>query len=247
MKYIRDLGGMKTIEGKTLKSGLLFRSSQLYEVSSKQEDYLKTLNIKRIIDLRNEQEAIDEPDIDLGKVHYINISLIDNNLNGLTHESRSKQVLLLRELPTAKETYIDFIKDEFCINRIKKTIREIVLNDEYPTIIHCVTGKDRAGIITFILLRILGVSYEDAMKDYLKQLKYYHNHARFVFMIAYIVSRDKPLAIKAYEWYVVRKDFIDAALEEIDKRFGSFDNFIKDYIGLSQNDIDSFKNRLLIG
>jgi len=246
MDYIRDLGGLKTVDNRTLKSGMLFRGSQTYKATSKQIKFLKSIKLNRIIDLRNKQETIDEPNIELNGVDYINLSLIDTNLNGITHEDRSKQLIMLRQMPTMLETYIDLVNNDYSINKIKEVIREVVLNNKFPTLIHCVTGKDRAGVIIYCLLKILDISEEDIINDYLKQKKYYINTARFLYTLAFIMTFDKNLSLKAYDWFTVRTEFITSFSNALDKRFGSFDLFISDFVKLSNEDIVNFKNNLLM-
>lgn len=247
MDYIRDLKGYKTIDGKTIKDNCLFRSSQIYKPNEKQLAYLNSINIKRIIDLRNEQEAIDEPDIKFENVKYMNISLIDNNLNGVVHvKNKKEQFKQARKLPTMIDTYEAMLSDDYSTNAIKKVIREIVLIDDYPTIIHCVTGKDRAGIITAIILKILGVDQETIVSDYIKQRKIYFKKATLYFVAIIVLSLDIKLAKKIFDYYAIKEDFINKAFETIDKRYGSFDSFIHYFIGLNDKDIEMFKARVLI-
>ena len=247
MDYIRDLKGYKTIDGKTIKDNCLFRSSQIYKPNEKQLAYLNSINIKRIIDLRNEQEAIDEPDIKFENVKYMNISLIDNNLNGVVHvKNKKEQFKQARKLPTMIDTYEAMLSDDYSTNAIKKVIREIVLIDDYPTIIHCVTGKDRAGIITAIILKILGVDQETIVSDYIKQRKIYFKKATLYFVAIIVLSLDIKLAKKIFDYYAIKEDYINKAFETIDKRYGSFDSFIHIFIGLNDKDIEMFKARVLI-
>lgn len=247
MDYIRDLKGYKTIDGKTIKDNCLFRSSQIYKPNEKQLAYLNSINIKRIIDLRNEQEAIDEPDIKFENVKYMNISLIDNNLNGVVHvKNKKEQFKQARKLPTMIDTYEAMLSDDYSTNAIKKVIREIVLIDDYPTIIHCVTGKDRAGIITAIILKILGVDQETIVSDYIKQRKIYFKKATLYFVAIIVLSLDIKLAKKIFDYYAIKEDYINKAFETIDKRYGSFDSFIHNFIGLNDKDIEMFKARVLI-
>ena len=246
MGYIRDLEGYKTKDNKTIKANCLLRSAQLYKLKEEQVKYLNDIKVKRIIDLRNEQEAIDEPDIKLDNVNYMNISLIDNNLNGVVHvKDKRKKLKMASALPLMIDTYESMLTDDYSTNAIRKVIREIVLNDEYPTIIHCVTGKDRAGIITAITLKILGVGDKTIIEDYLKQSKLYIKTAIIYYVLIMLYSLDIKLAKKIYDYYVIKKEYLEKAFETIDKRYGSFDSFIHEFIGLTDDDIENFKNRIL--
>ena len=248
MGYIRDLAEIKTKEGKYIKPYLLLRAAQLNKPSKEQLYYLDCLKIKRIIDLRNPQEAIDEPDVKLGDdVKYLNYSLVDNDLNGVTHvKQKRKQLQMLKQMETIQETYYKMVSEDYGLNNIREVIREVVLIDDYPTIIHCVTGKDRAGIICAILEYILGVSYEDIVEDYLKQRPIYISKARRLWFLVLIATLNLKQAKKAYDYYAVNKAYIELAFNTINEKFGSMDNFVYDFIGLTKEEIEVFKERVLV-
>lgn len=245
MGYIRDLSGIKNIEGKQLRKHFLLRSASLNNPTSEQLSYLIDIGLKRIIDLRNADEAKHDPDVIINGCQYYNFSLIDSDLNGITHQNRSKQLVMLKEMPTMKECYIGMFKDEFSLNNIKNAIREIVLNDCFPTIVHCATGKDRAGMIVMILLILLDVDYQVIVEDYLKQRPLYLRTARKYALLAFLGSFDIKLAKKAYDYFAIKKEFIDSAKETIETNFGSINNFIYSYIGLTQEEINNFKEKAM--
>lgn len=246
MGYIRDLAGIKNKDGKVIKKHFLLRSASLDNPTNNQLKFLKDIKLKRIIDLRNEAEAIHDPDVIIEGCKYYNFSLIDSDLNGVTHETKDKQLKMLRSLPSMEETYVDMLTAEYSLSNIKKAIREIVLNDEYPTIIHCATGKDRAGIIVAIILLLLDVDYETVVKDYMEQRKIYMKTAIKLGTICFIFTLNYRLGKKAYDYYAINRKFIDASFNAINTNFGSFDKFIHDYIGLTNEEINQFKEKALI-
>ena len=247
MGYIRDLQGIKNKDNKVLRKHFLLRSASLDKPTKNQIKYLNDIKLKRIIDLRNKEEAKNEPDIQIEGCNYFNFSLIDVDLNGITHQNRKKQLMMLNEVPSMEECYIGMFKDDFSLNNIKNAIREIVLNDSFPTVVHCATGKDRAGMIVMLLLFILDVDYETIVEDYLKQRDMYLSTASKYGILAFIGSKgNKQLAKKAYDFFAIKRDFIDVAVETINNKFGSVDKFIKDYIGLTDDDINKFKEKALL-
>lgn len=62
MSNVRDLGGMTGADGKKIKSGLLFRSDQLHSATKADQEKLKEIGVKYIVDLRNIREYTEQPD-----------------------------------------------------------------------------------------------------------------------------------------------------------------------------------------
>lgn len=58
----RDLGGMQTVDGNTIKPGLLIRSVQLFQVEEHDLEGIST-----IIDLRTTREREESPDQAYGR------------------------------------------------------------------------------------------------------------------------------------------------------------------------------------
>ena len=51
---------------------------------------------------------------------------------------------------------------------LKKALEFVMDTDNHPVVFHCTAGKDRTGIISFLLLGLLGVSVEDRIADYMQ-------------------------------------------------------------------------------
>ena len=71
----RELGGYKTTDGKSIKWGMLFRSDKLSDISKTDEEYLKNLGIKKIIDFRSEDEKAEDPDIIPAGIDYLEMPI----------------------------------------------------------------------------------------------------------------------------------------------------------------------------
>ena len=56
LSNFRDIGGLKTRDGNTIKLGVLFRSDELSKLTDKDIEMLQALNIKLICDLRTPKE-----------------------------------------------------------------------------------------------------------------------------------------------------------------------------------------------
>ncbi len=151
----RDLGGYLTEEGRSVKWRALFRSDGLHNLTAKGQNQLGALGISSIIDLRIDREIEDWPDL-IGKdqqVRYHHLPMSDHAV--LENPEDNSPAGLYR----------------FWLDRCQQNIAAIfnALADPAtpPAIIHCAGGKDRTGMIVGLLLRLLGVSREAIVEDYM--------------------------------------------------------------------------------
>lgn len=141
----RDLGGMKTVDGRSLKYGLVYRGSNMSKTTSEEQkillDYMK---IKADIDLRykeNSKEGWSANKVFPETQVYYSYAGYDgwDGNNGLITPSK-----------------------------IKKTFTDIInyVTQGKAIYIHCFIGADRTGYICTLLEAVCGVSQEDCTIDY---------------------------------------------------------------------------------
>lgn len=153
----RDVGGWRTVNGRTVKQGLVYRSSALdaYSVDAKNTvEYLtpygknimkNLLGIKTEIDLRvdHEKEESYPPTEKTSSVLGSGVAYYHC------------PILL------GPENYLNSVSS-------LRTIFSVLADaDNYPITYHCAVGADRTGAITYLINGLLGVSKEDLVRDYL--------------------------------------------------------------------------------
>ena len=72
----RDIGGMKTTDGRTIAYNKLIRSGSLHKLSDKDQQTLINNNLKVVIDFRSEEEFVSRADIRIDGVKYISYPLL---------------------------------------------------------------------------------------------------------------------------------------------------------------------------
>ena len=145
-KNTRDLGGTPVAGGR-LRSGCLYRSGALCFATEADVEKLGGLRLRTVVDLRTDREiAKDGPDrITLDE----NLRLPMSAYHGRGAEAYRS--LVLQNPQVLREFFGLLAKPE-----------------SYPVIYHCSAGKDRAGILTALLLDYLGTPRAVILDDYLE-------------------------------------------------------------------------------
>ncbi|MFP3597548.1 tyrosine-protein phosphatase [Chryseobacterium sp. SIMBA_029] len=233
----RTVGNIKNTEGKTLKEGKLYRSGHLHQLKNNSFKELERLGIKEIIDLRNKKEIADKPDHLPENMMYKNYSAFEDQGDQL---SQAKKLVLKGKVngSDANKRMLDFYKDYVTENPeiIKKIITEILESDQ-PVLYHCTAGKDRTGIITALILTILKFDKETIYNDYLlsnnfrKQLV--QKRLNLADHLHFMYPKMDIKVLEKLSW--IERDYLDAAFDEINNKYGSMDIYIQQVLGISEN------------
>ncbi|MFN3254391.1 MAG: tyrosine-protein phosphatase [Ilumatobacter sp.] len=157
LSNFRGLGGHVTSDGRTLKSGLVYRSDALCFVTENDRAVLRDiLQIQTIVDLRTsmEHERMGRYDLaDVGEV--VHLPVLDG---ALIRENAHNGSL---DLPSMYQAIVFDHADE-----IAAVLTLLSDPDRLPAVISCTAGKDRTGIIVATLLAVLDVPDEAILADY---------------------------------------------------------------------------------
>jgi protein-tyrosine phosphatase len=105
---------------------------------------------------------------------------------------------------------------------------------------HCTAGKDRTGWASAVLLTILGVPRETVMADYLASNAYLAGSSRERVLTGAGVDASKLMLSVNASW-------LEAAFAEVDEKYGSFDAYVRQGLGLTDADVAALKARYLVG
>ena len=173
---LRDIGGKGCVP-----EGLLLRSGKL-SVLSKEEcaQLCRKYGIRCVIDLRTPVESAEFPDPLPDGVEYLQIPLLKDAAVGITHETGSDPMTIVRTLrkhpekllemmPDFKVLYKEIVTDEYSRSQLDKVVAIMRKNADNGicTLCHCTAGKDRTGIASMALLKSYGVGNEEIVKDYM--------------------------------------------------------------------------------
>lgn len=234
----RDLGGYKGLDGRKIKMNRLLRTGKIHGLSEHDKDFLEKCGLKKIIDLRSKNERENCPDDQIAGVEHFDFALseTDNTKGGGKDTEETFQRYRVDQYAGFKmmcQRYYGHIHNEHAQHSVGKILEVLANNRQGAVLYHCSEGKDRTGIVTVIILYILGVDMETIRQDYL-----YSNYM----LNDYRAKRDAMFK-KNGENLTFRSNmrilgsvsdaFLDTALITIEKEFGGMDNFIEKQLGVT--------------
>lgn len=179
---LRDLGGIALPDGSAMPAGLFIRCGKLSILTKEAcAELCRRYAVKCVIDLRTPIEAAEYPDPLPEGVEYRQVPLLRDAAIGITHETGSDPMAIIRSLrkhpeklremvPDFKALYTDIVADEYSRAQLDKVVAMLRANAASGrcTLYHCTAGKDRTGIVSMALLKSYGVSHAEIVKDYLR-------------------------------------------------------------------------------
>ncbi|MGM0431148.1 MAG: tyrosine-protein phosphatase [Spirochaetota bacterium] len=170
-RNFRDVGEYvsKYFSVPAVAGGKLFRMGKLYQLSQWACDYLTSLGITDVLDLRSATESSAQPDVSLpeAREHSIDFSC---GLLGLDQVIEFYRWAAEHPEDADGEAYI---KESYqrmprmCTQQVKRAVELITDRDDAVVLIHCAGGKDRTGFLVAVLLGAVGVSDDEIVRDYM--------------------------------------------------------------------------------
>lgn len=248
LRNIRDLGGIINSDGKTIRKNCFIRSSSLFKLNSKDIEILKNeYKLNTIIDLRTKREVEEKPEINIDKVNYYHMPVLNDSVAGLSHEKKVSSLKSLKLMPPMEKMYINMVSDD-CLENVCVILRKILTlkDNEYSVLFHCTAGKDRTGIIAALILEILNVNREKVIQEYMFTNRFTKAKAKFIYLGLMIVKFNHKFANKIRLYYISKQEYIKSSLESLEKEYGSIKDFFIKKVGFSEEDIEKIQKRFLV-
>ncbi len=236
---LRDVGGHPTRDGGRVRTGLLYRSSDLARIGGTDATTLARLGIRTVYDLRTAGERTGQPDrLPTGSVCVVADILGDSP--GMTPAGFAT----LFEDPAAAEKALgggraadffvnanrEFVRLDSARAGYRRLFSDVAGGARLPALFHCTTGKDRTGWGAAALLMLLGVPDEIVMEDYL--LSGPRLLPGFRPMIDAFEARGGDPEL-LWPLVGVRPEYLEAAIAEVHRLFGSIEGYFAEGLGLN--------------
>ena len=252
----RDLGGYKTTDGRTVKTGLLIRSGRLSNASKEDIHILKDLyHLNAVVDFRIIRERIDSPDVKIDGVTYYTLPLVDDKspmVGGVHKRSANNQnplsyfIDVIKQGHGKSDMYVKLFKSERFQKGMTSFFQILLNNDsEHSILWHCAAGKDRAGSAAALTLLALGVDKETVLTDFdLSNIAYNEWIQKRLTQVSRI-TRDPEILTVVRSLSGVNADYMRNAIDATILDYGSIENYLEVCMNVTKEDIAKLKDMYL--
>lgn len=225
----RDTGGLPAGDRRS-RPGVLFRSGNLHRIDEPGRTALRTIGLRRIIDLRDDDEVAAEPTVLDGFEHRMQrVPLFTGSVASLFTGDVSLEGM-----------YRSLVDDS--APRVLEVVRGVLADQ--PVLVHCTIGKDRTGVTVALILAAAGVDEDAVVADYARTegllpvertarivsfLRAHHPHSRHLEDLA---TRSPAPVMRGL-------------LDDLRDRFGSPGEYLRAH-GLGDDEVVELR-RILIG
>ena len=231
----RDLGGVCADKNSIVRKGVLFRSDGLSRLTESDLKLFEKFKINSVIDLRHAEEIAKAPDklpqnmsinqITCGFYAEGTKELFQSVNSGLTNANESKALMqkVYAKMPIAHT------------KEIQQTIKYVLNESSLPCLIHCMSGKDRTGLVIAIILKAIGVPMDTIIEDYEMSNGDYQQ-----------VDVFGPKALPESVSAVMAADatYLESSFNAIKEVYTTFDNYLTNGLVLQHTEIEKLKSSL---
>ena len=230
---VRDLGGLPTVDGRTVRTGQVFRADGVHRLRGDDLDAARALGLRTVIDLRTDHE------VGRGRFPHEEYPVAWHHLPVLRRIWSEDELV-------AGASAADFLRDRYLDmlvhggDSIAQAIELVAAGA--PALFHCAAGKDRTGVVAAIVLGLLDVSYDDIAADY---------HASAAAMAAFVdwLTVEFPEALDSMtsqppEYLEAPADAMYGFLREVEASYGSIERLAR-HLGVGTPAIAQLRANLL--
>jgi protein-tyrosine phosphatase len=236
----RDLGGLTGADGRRVRPGALLRAPALARLTEADVERLRHAGLVAVIDMRDRSEIDPQrPDrLPAGpEVIHIPIFEADHDVFAFVAAILHRQTVQVEPhvgdpVSAMRGVYRWLVSSPVARTGFARAVRVVAAAAGRPVLYHCSAGKDRTGWLSVILLTVLGVGPDAIAADYLRT----NADAREVIeKAAAAVSRRWDLdPVRVAPLLAVAPEYLAAGYEEVERAYGTFDEYLSRGLGLDE-------------
>ncbi|MDE2403147.1 MAG: tyrosine-protein phosphatase [Sphingomonadales bacterium] len=232
----RDIGGYPAAGGRLVRWGMIYRSGGTPLLTAGDVARIRSLHLATMVDLRSDEERVLAP-TRIDGVAYVAVGY---SFAGL--DAGAGMEATYRRLPTMMAPQL-------------RQIFARLLQGDQPLAYNCSAGQDRTGFVTAMVLGALGTPRETILADYHLSTRYRRPAFEMPHLdltryagnpVAEMFGRfqDDPAAREPRPLKTADgRAYLEFALAEIDRQWGSTDGYLRREIGLTPADIARLRAR----
>ncbi|MEO1055749.1 MAG: tyrosine-protein phosphatase [Actinomycetota bacterium] len=240
----RDLGGYETADGRRVRWGELYRSSDLYALTDDDVSRIDELGIATVFDLRSPEEAIARPSrLPAGPA-------IEQRHAPSTRArpfETLEDMIVADTLPTpdtneVTAVYVGQLQSGL-VDEFRRMVELAADATARPLLFHCAAGKDRTGLGAGLLLGALGVPRATIVADYDLTTQY---------LMPPRMRELRPLLDEhgvaddvVAPFLMARTEVFERTLDVVEQRWGGFPEYAIAHLGVTPALIASLREQLL--
>ena len=166
---IRDIGGYETVDGRRTRPRTLFRSDSLHNLTPDSQSALVSEGLRTVVDLRVTKSVAEHPNV------FAQSSEVDYRWVNVMGDEPLVEVSDIRVSSLGPDRPPDIYAAILDRRRewMGKVVKLLAAPGALPALYHCNSGRDRAGLVTMLLLSIRQrVPTETIVEDYSSSATY---------------------------------------------------------------------------
>lgn len=239
-RNFRDVGGYRTVDGKTVRWGVMYRSGSLGSLKPEGKMMLAGLHPVAIVDLRTTEERGHDADgwIAARPGYWSrSYSMSMGNLGPRFAKPGGVDAAAMHDMMMGG--YRTFPIEQ------APSYRELfarLAQGKGPVVVNCSAGKDRTGIASALVLTALGVPYETVRQDFLLS-----NGAPGMETLAGGASGPMAKLPPDVAAVIMGVDgaYLDTAFATMRQQYGSVDSYLAKELGVGPRERAALRRRML--
>lgn len=244
----RDLGGLPTIDGHTVKWHKLVRSAGLDKLTTADSQRLADYGVVADVDFRSKDERHKSPDqLPKGATYHFLPVFPDDDKTDSSASREELQARFSKDATAGHEHMLTVYRQMITLDTAQAAYRaffQILLANTEPdqaVLFHCTMGKDRTGIGAFLLLSALNVDPQVIKTDYLATNDAILPRVNDYLKQAQTSGQGSAFLANIRALSTVDSAYYDTATKLINTQYGGVQDYLRDVIGLTHKDRETLR------
>lgn len=245
----RDYGGYQA-RGGTLRKGVLWRSGQHVGATEADLETVQGLGIGTVIDLRGDSERAAYPCLrhpEFGAAVVFEPGETASLKGAAVHEEMAREVVSERDAVNAMTALYERLPFRPVLAGTYRLYLRTLADNDHPTLLHCLAGKDRTGVAAALVHTLLGVHHDDIVADYVLTNTAGDAEARIAAGATAVRSgfgaRMEDGAVRVLMG--VRPEFLETAFAAIRQQYGSVEAYAEQLLGAGPEAVRAMEANLV--